>query len=276
MVFALCSTAAWVCGADQRSLSLRVFVGRALFIELCSMRIDGHHRAIDRPGEFLQRHSPIRGPLPIFCSHRNQNSQPQAARPHLQENDVRGAKPEHEPAQLCRSRCVLACATRPGTPFKTLLIDDPVQSMDDEHTEAFKKQVIEKLLDAGFHIVLLTHMHRLAEDIASLYRARGAELFKMSRYSISGPSIDWKGPEITRLLEAVRKNKDGNDHYRKQATRDLRFFVERFAKDLFMAQTKSTVSKRYEDKSRGELRELLRRCKDFDTKNERNSRTRST
>jgi len=162
----------------------------------------------------------------------------------------------------------LACATRSGTPFKTLLIDDPVQSMDDEHTEAFKKQVIEKLLDSGFHLVLLTHMHRLAEDVASLYRPRGAEIFKMSHYSMSGPSIDWKGPEITRLLDAARRNKDGNDQYRKQATRDLRFFVERFAKDLFIAQTKSTVSKRYEDKSWSELRNLLRRCNDFDPKDE--------
>ena len=49
----------------------------------------------------------------------------------------------------------LACATRSGTPFKTLLIDDPVQSMDDEHTEAFKKQVIDKLLKADYHIILL-------------------------------------------------------------------------------------------------------------------------
>ncbi len=162
----------------------------------------------------------------------------------------------------------LACATRPGTPFRTLLIDDPVQSMDDEHTEAFKKQVIEKLLDGGFHVVLLTHMHPLAEDVASLYRARGAELYKMSQYSVSGPSIDWKGPEITRLLEAVRKNKDGNDQYRKQATRDLRYFVERFSKDLFKAQTGGTVSKRYENKSWGELRDLLRRCPNFDAKDE--------
>ena len=47
-------------------------------------------------------------------------------------------------------------ATWKGTPFKTLLIDDPVQSMDDEHTEAFKKQVLEKVLNEGFHIILLT------------------------------------------------------------------------------------------------------------------------
>ena len=47
----------------------------------------------------------------------------------------------------------LACATRMGTPFKTLLIDDPVQSMDDEHSEAFKKQVIDKLLNDGHHVM---------------------------------------------------------------------------------------------------------------------------
>jgi hypothetical protein len=35
-----------------------------------------------------------------------------------------------------------------------------------------------------------------------------------------------------------------------------------------MAQTKGTVPKRYEDKSWGELRDLLRRCPDFDPKDE--------
>lgn len=83
----------------------------------------------------------------------------------------------------------LACATRPGTPFKTLLIDDPVQSMDDEHTEAFKKQVIDKLLSGGYHIILLTHMRVLASEIESLYRGRDAALYKMSQYLHSGPSI---------------------------------------------------------------------------------------
>ncbi len=64
----------------------------------------------------------------------------------------------------------LACATRSGTPFKTLIIDDPVQSMDEEHNEAFKKQVIEKLLDMGYHIVLLTHMQMLAAGMPTRSR----------------------------------------------------------------------------------------------------------
>ena len=162
----------------------------------------------------------------------------------------------------------LACATRRGTPFKTLLIDDPVQSMDDEHTEAFKKQVIDKLLNDGHHAIVLTHMRLLAGDIESLYRRRGAVLYKMRQYSRSGPSIEWKGPEIGRLLEAVRRNKDSNEQYRKHATLDLRIFIERFAKDLFKAQTGGTVSKRYEGRTWNELKELLKRCNDFDANDE--------
>ena len=162
----------------------------------------------------------------------------------------------------------LACATRMGTPFKTLLIDDPVQSMDDEHTEAFKKQVIDKLLNDGHHVIVLTHMRLLADDIESLYRRRGAVLYKMRQYSRSGPSIEWKGPEIGRLLAAVRLNKDGNEQYRKDATLDLRMFIERFAKDLSKAQTGGTVSKRYENRAWNELKELLKRCKNFDANDE--------
>ena len=94
--------------------------------------------------------------------------------------------------------------------------------MDDEHTEAFKKQVIERLLTHGYHVIVLTHMQLLANDVESLYRNRGAVLYKMSHYSRSGPSIDWKGPQLVRLLESVRRNKDGNEQYRQQATLNLR------------------------------------------------------
>ena len=162
----------------------------------------------------------------------------------------------------------LACATRKGTPFKTLLIDDPLQSMDDEHTEAFKKQVIERLLTHGYHVIVLTHMQLLANDVESLYRNRGAVLYKMSHYSRSGPSIDWKGPQLVRLLESVRRNKDGNEQYRQQATLNLRIFIERFAKDLYKAQTGGTISRRYEDRNWSQLKDLLKRCKDFDAADE--------
>jgi hypothetical protein len=163
----------------------------------------------------------------------------------------------------------LACATRSGTPFRTLIIDDPVQSMDEEHNESFKKQVLEKLIDQNYHVVLLTHMQLLAGDVEALYRNRGAALFKMRPYARAGPSIEWKGPGIGRLLESIRSNKDAeNEEYRKSATQDLRKFVEQFVKELFKSQTGQLISKRYEDKSWGELKDLLKRCKDFESSDE--------
>lgn len=59
----------------------------------------------------------------------------------------------------------LACATRNASPHSMLLFDDPIQSMDGEHTEAFKKVVIKKLLERGFQVVLLTHMDNFADDV---------------------------------------------------------------------------------------------------------------
>ena len=76
-------------------------------------------------------------------------------------------------------------------------------------------------------------MQLLASDVESLYRNKGAAIYKMSHYSRSGPSIDWKGPQLVRLLEWVRRYKDGNEQYRQQATLNLRMFIEAVAKDLY-------------------------------------------
>ena len=163
----------------------------------------------------------------------------------------------------------LACATRTGSPFRLLLIDDPIQAMDDEHTEAFKKEVIKRLRDRKFQVILLTHMDNFADDVERLYRVLDPPFYRMGGYTVSGPSIIWKGPEIKKLLEEVRKNKDStNEGFRKQAVQSLRQFVERFVKDLFVAETGRPVSKKYEDKNWADLRGLLRQCTKFDATDE--------
>lgn len=164
----------------------------------------------------------------------------------------------------------LACATRSASPHKLIFFDDPVQSMDDEHVEAFKKDLIKTLLDRGFQVILLTHMDNFADDIEKLYRGRAnTALYKMEGYAVAGPTVTWKGPEIGRTLQQIRKNKDSvTEGFRKQAVQELRQFVERFVKDLFVAETGKSVSKRFEDKNWNELKDLLRQCKSFDPKDE--------
>jgi hypothetical protein len=160
----------------------------------------------------------------------------------------------------------LATCCRTGSPFRMLLFDDPIQSMDDEHTEAFKKQVISKLLDSGFQVILLSHMDKFVDDVERLYRQYAPLYFKMESYTESGPNVVWKGPEIKRLFNEIRKNKDAlNEGYRKQAVLDLRQFVELFMKDIFISETGQPVSKKYEDKAWNDLRQLLRQCRMFDS-----------
>jgi hypothetical protein len=91
----------------------------------------------------------------------------------------------------------------------------------------------------------------------------------MEDYAMAGPTVTWKGPEIGSILQRVRKNKDSvAEGFRKQAVHELRQFVERFAKDLYTAETGKSVSKRFEDKNWNELKALLRQCKSFDAKDE--------
>jgi hypothetical protein len=91
----------------------------------------------------------------------------------------------------------------------------------------------------------------------------------MADYTASGPSIIWKGPEIKKLLEEVRKNKDSvNEGFRMNAVQSLRQFVERFVKDLFVAEVGTPVSKKYENETWARLRDLLRQCRSFDQSDE--------
>jgi hypothetical protein len=159
----------------------------------------------------------------------------------------------------------MATCCRKGSPFKLILIDDPIQSMDDEHTEAFKKQVVKKLLDQDFQIILLTHMENFADSVERLYRGQGPLFYRLDGYTQSGPNPVWKGPEIKRLLVEVRRDKDAlNPGHRNKAVQSLRQFAERFIKDFFEADTGRSISKKYEKKTWAELRELLRQCPNFD------------
>ena len=105
-------------------------------------------------------------------------------------------------------------------------------------------------------------MQMLANGVELLYRRRGAGLYKMRDYSRSGPSIDYKGTGLGRLLEVVRAHKDAtNEEYRKTATLNLRMFVEQFVKELYEVDTgKQLAKKLQEDKSWGELKALLKFC----------------
>jgi DNA repair exonuclease SbcCD ATPase subunit len=183
------------------------------------------------------------------------------------------ASPNLSTAQLnCVGLAIaLACATRQNSPYQFILIDDPIQSMDDDHTEAFKGTVIKKLLEANFQVILMTQMPKFADKVEALYRNSYSKvhLYNIKNYQSRGPAIVYGGPVINQILDNVKLNKDApNEQYRASATQSLRKFVERFVKDLYICQTGKSIAKKYENEAWPRLRKLLRQCKSFEVTDE--------
>jgi hypothetical protein len=164
----------------------------------------------------------------------------------------------------------LACATRPGAPFEFILFDDPVQSMDEGHTEAFKIEVMEKLLKAKRQVILFTHLDNFAHDIDTRHRPH-CELYRLNflGHSEHGPEIEEVFPRIENLLaEARSKMEASNEAYRAISVEYLRRFVERFIKDLWVVQTRKGISRRYQKATWSDLKNLLLQCNNFDPMDE--------
>ena len=49
---------------------------------------------------------------------------------------------------------------------RCLIMDDPVQSMDDEHFKSFANELLNYLRDNGFQVIVLTHSDLFARDIS--------------------------------------------------------------------------------------------------------------
>jgi AAA domain len=55
---------------------------------------------------------------------------------------------------------------------RTLIFDDPVQSMDEDHYRSFAGPLLDSLLNEGFQIVVLTHSDQFVRDIADHHYGR--------------------------------------------------------------------------------------------------------
>jgi hypothetical protein len=49
---------------------------------------------------------------------------------------------------------------------RTIILDDPVQSMDEDHFKTFASRLLPYLMSEGFHVIVLTHNDQFARDIS--------------------------------------------------------------------------------------------------------------
>jgi DNA repair exonuclease SbcCD ATPase subunit len=129
----------------------------------------------------------------------------------------------------------LSQITNSENPFKFILIDDPVQSMDELHTDNFINEVIEKLLEKGFQVFVFSHLHT---SVASLILKRYKELFPTNiefyGYSLEGPQIKIrKEDSFENYINGAEQNHNGDLEQRKMAANMIRQALEAYAKSYY-------------------------------------------
>jgi hypothetical protein len=118
------------------------------------------------------------------------------------------------------SECQLNClgiamwlmrATTPSSPFGFVLLDDPVQSMDDDHAEAFISNIVPHLLDNhGKQVIVLSHVKRITERLRELNGARQVKLYHYESYEHTGPTVT-EQIALQMLLAEIKGAARGNE-----------------------------------------------------------------
>jgi len=141
-----------------------------------------------------------------------------------------------------------------------ILLDDPVQSMDDTHSERLKADILDRLLDSGHQVILLSHLHTWAEGISTHHRWRFPDRIEFAGYSRTGPVIEEKPPALWDFIDQAREYQAGNAERRRLASGCVRRALERVVKLLYM-QAQGTLPTKYRDASFPILqRDLLPKC----------------
>jgi DNA repair exonuclease SbcCD ATPase subunit len=117
-------------------------------------------------------------------------------------------------------------ALGPGSPFSFIVIDDPIQSMDDGHTEAFKIEVVKELLDVrSTQVVILSHSKKLIHGLRKNYIGRDIMNLRIADLDEDGPDIRY-AESVKDLVNRADGLASGDEDERRLALKSLRRGVE--------------------------------------------------
>ena len=107
-----------------------------------------------------------------------------------------------------------------------LVMDDPVQSMDEDHFKTFAKDLIPNLLDQGLQVILLTHNETFARDLSHFHYDRAAYVTMSIRHSRREGSVVEEGNRrVPERLTLAERRLDQGQH--DEAWKYIRLAVER-------------------------------------------------
>ena len=107
-----------------------------------------------------------------------------------------------------------------------LVLDDPVQSMDEDHFKTFARDLISEVLDDGFQIILLTHNDAFARDVSHYHSGRTDYVTMSIRHSRRDGSIVTEGNRrVSERLKLAEQMVDAGNA--DAAWRYIRLAIER-------------------------------------------------
>lgn len=131
----------------------------------------------------------------------------------------------------CQANCLglsihFMRALSPDSPFNFLVLDDPVQSMDDDHCQALLSDVVEELLDTeNVQVIVCSHLQGLVDHLRYLYRDQDPIQMRISDFKKTGPVIQ-EAETVKSCIKQVKNLKQGNEDNRRLAMQILRRAVE--------------------------------------------------
>ncbi|MFA6604259.1 MAG: AAA family ATPase [Patescibacteria group bacterium] len=126
--------------------------------------------------------------------------------------------------------------------WKTILLDDPVQSMDDNHAHSLIDILSEKSKEK--QVIVLTHSKKFADDMAAIFFYDDLLHYEFFDADISGPKININHGKTLECLKFVESNRNGSEIEREQAANALRKAVEAVIGEILLINSRTVAQVR--------------------------------
>ena len=95
---------------------------------------------------------------------------------------------------------------------RLLIFDDPVQSMDEEHFKTFARDLITRILDDGFQVILLTHNDTFARDVSFHHHDRSDYVtMSIAHRRRSGSVVEEGNRKVPERLKTAKRKLENGD-----------------------------------------------------------------
>jgi hypothetical protein len=137
------------------------------------------------------------------------------------------------------------------------LLDDPVQSMDVNHSTNLVELLAEKSQQSGKQMVVLTHSKEFFVSCRSRFAARSVLAYEFREGDAEGPVVEVVGGAVAQCLVFARSQKSGNAKQREAAGNAIRKGIEAFCGLYLKSKSHSDEQVR---QLGGSLSKLLSKC----------------